>query len=64
MTGKCEVYLNSKTGRIARTSSGYEHGCPCDAGRNDESMVLVGKKAAGRTLDGRTCDEYPLMSSY
>lgn len=35
--------------------------CLCADG--DEAMYRVGKKAAGRTLDGRTWDEYPACSS-
>lgn len=59
MTGKPEIYLNSKTGRIAKTASGFERGCPCDHGPNDASMVKIGKKPAGRLLDGQEWNEVP-----
>jgi hypothetical protein len=32
---------------------------PPDESRNEVAMRTVGKKLAGRTLDGRTHNEYP-----
>lgn len=46
-------------GHVSMAISGYEPGCPCDHSRREEPMTRVGKKAAGRMLDGRIWDELP-----
>jgi protein gp37 len=52
------AYLNTD-GRMTRAISPYEPGCPCDHMPSEIEIVRVGKKAAGRMLDGRTWDETP-----
>lgn len=58
MTGRKEVYVGPN-GQVVGTASPFEHGCPCSTPPGFVSMVHVGKKAAGRLLDGRTWDELP-----
>ena len=58
LTGKPEIYIGPQ-GRIIRTSSPFEHGCPCDVPPGYVSMVKVGKRVAGRLLDGREWNEFP-----
>ena len=58
LTGRKEIYLGP-AGEVVRTASPFEHGQPCDVPADYVSMVRVGKKAAGRLLDGRTWDEMP-----
>jgi protein gp37 len=58
LAGRTEVYIGPD-GQIVRTSSPFEHGCPCCVPPGYVSMVRVGKNAAGRLLDGRTWDQFP-----
>ena len=60
--GKMAI-VDKATGRWTLATSGYEPGCPVDCKLSDAQMVRVGKKAAGRLLDGRTWDEFPKFFS-
>lgn len=61
LDGGKEIYVGPN-GQTLSTSSPFEHGCPCDHPPGFASMVRVGKKAAGRILDGRTWDEFPAVA--
>lgn len=50
-------------GGVTPACSPYEPGCPCDHSPHEEPMVRVGKKAAGRLLDGREWDEMPAVAA-
>lgn len=57
-TGSKLVFVH-ELGGVVPAASPYEPGCPCDSSPREAEMVRVGKKAAGRRLDGRTWDEFP-----
>lgn len=48
-----------RAGGATPAASPFEHGCPCCHAPSETAVVRVGKKAAGRLLDGRTWDEFP-----
>jgi protein gp37 len=52
------IHAHARGGHTPAISR-HEPGCPCDGMPSDVPMVLAGKKAAGRLLDGRTWDEFP-----
>ena len=49
----------SPDGEYSLTVSGYEPGCAVDHAMSEAHMARVGKKAAGRVLDGREWSEFP-----
>lgn len=67
------VNLDGTHGGISLESDGYDYPSPenkkwcwdCDAGERSDVkpgavfVQRIGKKTAGRTLDGRTWDEFP-----
>jgi protein gp37 len=56
--GRPEVYVGP-AGQIVRTSSPFDHGCPCCVPHGYASMVKIGPRRSGRTLDGREHLELP-----
>jgi protein gp37 len=52
------VYVDARGG-VTPAISPYEPGCPCDHDPRSEPMVRLGKKRAGRLLDGREWNEFP-----
>lgn len=57
--GRRLVFVDARSGSATPALSPYEPGCPCDHRPSEAEMVDVGKKVAGRLLDGRTWDEFP-----
>ena len=48
-----------RDGQCTRAASPYEPGCPCDCIPGEAPVIRIGKKAAGRLLDGREWSEFP-----
>lgn len=49
----------TRNGSIARPDGTFRHRFGVPPSHGEVALVRVGKKAAGRELDGRTWDEYP-----
>lgn len=60
--GVREIYL-SQRGGVTPAASPYDPGCPCCHAPGDSQLVRVGKKAAGRSLDGREWSEFPAATA-
>ncbi len=53
----------SRRGDVRLAASGYDPGAPCDRAPSDAAMIRIGKKRAGRLLDGRTHDDMPALAA-